>query len=460
MYQNRKRITIATFIACIILGVSYGQGNKLSKDQANVRPTKEQLAWANSEIGVIIHLDINIYAPNTFDYSNRATLPDVNVFNPTQLNADQWIKIAKAAGAKYAILTTKHGTGFCLWPSKVNSYNVGHTKWRNGEEDIVKDFVASCKKYGIKPGFYYNTNNNTFYNAGYKPFINDSAQIAYNTAVLEQLSELWSNYGPMFEIWFDGGIKTGKMGIQSRVLELIRKKQPQAILFQGPLSAKNIIRWVGNEAGIAAYPQWSRTNATTSSDGVTRIDGLHGDPNGKYWCPAESDFPIRNHSAWNGGWLWKAGEDSKLRTVDKLVNKYYTSVGRNTNMLIGMEVDTSGLIPKSDSILFTDFGKRINQLFSKPIAKAENCHKRVVQFVFPMRKKVSRVVIEEDQSKGENILSYSIEAWIDHGWKEVANGQSVGHKRIQMFDPVITKKIRFKVNSHTGSIAIKEIDIY
>ena len=316
--------------------------------QTSVLPTKEQVQWADAEMGVIIHLDINIYAPNTFQYNDPSTLPDVNVFNPSKLNTDQWIKTAKAAGATYAVLTVKHGTGFCLWPSKVNNYNVGHTNWGNGKNDILKSFIASCKKYNVKPGLYYNTNTNTFYNAGSNPFVNDSAQLVYKNAVLAQLKELWTNYGKVFEIWFDGGLtSTGKFGLKEEVLQLLKQQQPQAILFQGPPEAKNIIRWIGNEDGVAAYPQWSRTDANTASDGRTEINDLHGSPFGKIWCPGESDFPIRRNNAWNGGWLWREGQENYLFTVNELTDKYYSSVGRNSNMLIGMVVDTSGLIPKT-----------------------------------------------------------------------------------------------------------------
>jgi alpha-L-fucosidase len=443
------------FISILFAKTVFGQ------QLETVLPTKEQVEWADAEMGVIIHLDINIFEPSTFDYTKRETLPIADAFNPSKLSTDQWIRTAKAAGARYALLTVKHGTGFCLWPSKANTYNVGHIKWRNGREDILKDFVASCKKYGIKPGLYYNTNMNTFYGAGYKHFVNDSAQVAYNKAVLLQLNELWSNYGEMFEIWFDGGIMAeNKKGIETGVLKLIQTKQPHAILFQGPLSFKNIIRWVGNEDGIAAYPQWSRTNATTSSDGIVKIEDLHGDPDGKIWCPAESDFPIRRNNAWNGGWLWKANQEGYLFTVNELVDKYFKSVGRNTNMLIGMVVDTSGRIPTADSLVFDSLGKKLKQLFDNPLTPSKKSNKKVVQFDFPIPKKVSRVLIQEDIAKGENIRRYSVEAWIDNNWKEIANGLSVGHKRIQTFSIVTTRKLRIKVNESVGPVNIKAITFY
>lgn len=456
-----KRFIVLKANVLVMAVFAFLTGNCFGQNITPVLPTSEQVAWANSEIGVIIHLDINIFAPNTFDYKKKSTLPDVDVFNPSRLNTDQWIKTAKSAGAKYAILTVKHGTGFGLWPSKANSYNVGHTKWRNGKADILKDFLASCKKYGLKPGLYYNTNVNTYYNAGYEPFRSDDERAAFNRVVLQQLTELWSNYGKMFEIWFDGGIKADKEGgIESRVLKLIKEKQPQAILFGGPVKLKNVIRWVGNEDGIAAYPQWSKANATIDGKGVQTVDNLHGAPNGKYWCPAESDFPIRKSNAWNGGWLWKAGEESYLFTVKELINKYEKSVGRNTNMLIGMVVDTTGLIPQKDALVFDSLGKKIQQLYQRPIVKINNSNKKTILLESASTHSISRVMIEEDMTQGENIRNYVVQAYTASGWREVARGESVGHKRIQVFNPINTRKLKFEVTKAAGAVALKQVAFY
>lgn len=411
-----------------------------------VLPTKDQIAWADAEIGVIIHLDINIFAPETFDYKKKETLPSLSLFNPTKLNTDQWVKTAKAAGAKYAVLTVKHGTGFCLWPSAVNDYNVGHTPFK---KDILQSFIASCKKYGLRPGLYYNTNTNTYYG--------NKQDEAYNKAVLAQLNEIWSDYGPMFEIWFDGGLQNG---LEAAVLKMIREKQPQAILFQGPLQAGNTIRWIGNEDGVAAYPQWSKVNETTSSDGTVKIDGLHGDPDGKYWCPGESDFPIRRNYAWNGGWLWKAGEDKDLFSVNELVEKYYKSVGRNTNMLVGMVVDTSGLIPKADSLVFDSLGQRLKHVFSAPLAVRNNITQSITTFNNNSGKAASQLMIMEDLAYGENILEYSLQVLVGEKWKEVAKGESVGHKRIQTFAPVNGEEWRLMITGNAGPLHIKRVALY
>jgi alpha-L-fucosidase len=461
MKRGVLRISIPPFATAMLLSLLFRNAS-WSQQHHQVLPTPEQLAWADAEIGVIIHLDINIYAPDTFDYRKTETLPTLDVFNPARLNTDQWMKTAKAAGAKYAVLTVKHGTGFCLWPSKVNNYNVGHTKWKQGKGDILKDFIASCKKYGLKPGLYYNTNSNTYYGAGYRPFVNDGAHLAYNKAVLQQLQEIWHNYGELFEIWFDGGINAdSKTGIQTAVMRLIAANQPHAILFQGPAGTPNIIRWCGNEDGIAAYPQWSRTNITTASDGSEKIDDLHGDPQGKYWCPAESDYPIRRNNAWNGGWLWHSGQDNSVFTIKELVSKYEKSVGRNTNMLIGMAVNTDGLIPKRDSLAFDSLGKKVKDMFMHPVAAVKNSNLKTILVQVNPAVSVTRVVIQETTEKGENIRGYVVEALVNHRWQQVAEGQSVGHKIIQNFSPVKTTRFRFRVlKPQDRPVYIRQIIFY
>ena len=243
-----KRIIWSVAVtALLILVVSNCSGQS---QKSNILPTPQQANWANEEIGVIIHLDTNIFAPDTYKYNHKETLPSLSVFHPSKLNTDQWIAAAKSAGAKYAVLVAKHGTGFSLWPTKVNNYTISKTPWKNGKGDVVADFIKSCKKYGVRPGIYYSVNSSTLYEAG--DHMSDDARKKYNKVVLEQLTELWTQYGKLFEIWFDGGIRpTSKGGVSDEIAAMIKKFQPNAILFQGPASSKNLIRWVGNENGNA-----------------------------------------------------------------------------------------------------------------------------------------------------------------------------------------------------------------
>lgn len=424
-----------------------------------VLPTPQQKDWANAEIGVIIHLDMSTFAPETYHDGQKETLPPLSVFHPSKLNTDQWIAAAESAGAKYAILVAKHETGFSLWPTKANNYTISHTQWEDGHGDVVADFIKSCKKYGLRPGIYYSVNSSTLYEA--RNDMPAPARKAYNKIVLQQLAELWTNYGKLFEIWFDGGVlPTSKGGISEQIAALIKKDQPQAILFQGPSSCKNLIRWVGNENGDAPYPMWSRADTTTSSKGIVEIKGLNGNPDGRIWCPAESDFPSRKKSAWEGGWFWRANREEDVLPLSELVKRYYSTVGRNTNMLIGMAIDTSGQFPQKETAIFGEFGKEIKKRFGKSLAETKGNGDELILKLSNKPVKVNTISIMENIAKGENIRKYSIEAWVNNNWKPICNGSSVGHKRIQKFSSVNTEKLRLKILESSGRPEIIRFDAY
>ena len=398
----RGRFPVAPVIAgCIFLLQPTG-GNARGNDP--VLPTPQQVRWADDEIGVIIHFDLNIYAPETFDYSRRETLPPLSLFNPRKLNTDQWLASARNAGARYAVLVAKHGTGFSLWPTRAHRYNVGKTPWRGGRGDIVRDFIASCRKYGIRPGLYYNTNLNTYLGAFPGGIADPTKRSAYNTIVLKQLAELWTGYGGLSEIWFDGGVAEDSCGgIAGEVRRLIAKYQPGAVLFQGPPGSKNLIRWVGNEDGRAPYPHWSTADVSATVSGAFAVRDAHGNPDGSTWAPGEADFPGRRQSAWNGGWLWRAGEESKVFTPSELFDRYATSVGRNANMLIGMVIDTSGLVPSPDSLALAGLGDIVLRVFDHPVARG-NGRGRVFDLTTGARPATINTVViaEEIAGGGEN----------------------------------------------------------
>ncbi len=452
----KKLFCYILLMALPLLVVNRGYGQPSAK---KVLPTAQQVQWADAEIGVLIHLDMNIFAPDTYHYGQKSTLPPLSDFHPSRLNTDQWIAAAKAAGAKYAVLVAKHGTGFSLWPTKANDYTVSHTPWKNGKGDIVAEFIKSCKKYGVKPGIYYSINSNALYNV--RDNMPDSAREKYDKVVLKQVTEIWTHYGRLFEIWFDGGIRpTSEGGVSNQITTLVKKYQSQAILFQGPSSCKNLIRWVGNENGEAPYPMWSRAEITISSSGQPEIKDIHGDPDGGIWCPAESDFPIRKNSAWEAGWFWRANRDEDILPVGSLVKKYYTTVGRNTNMLIGMVIDTAGQFPEKETRAFAEFGKEIKRCFSQSIAETKGEGNEFVLTLGSRPVKVNTIVLMEDIAKGENIRKYTVEAWENGRWKSVCEGVSVGHKRIQQFNPVLTTKLRLQIEQADQTPAVKKFAAY
>ncbi len=188
-------------------------------------------------------------------------------------------------------------------------------------------------------------------------------QKAYNAIVEQQLEEIYFKYGEFFEIWFDGGCLPPEKGGPD-IVSLLHQYQPQAVVFQGPEGTNSLIRWVGNERGVAPYPCWSTTHTTTSSGGEQEIDRLHGNPDGPLWCPGEADFPIR-HGGWQGGWFYHPENTKYLMSLETLLDKYYTTVGRNTNMLIGVVIDQRGLVPEVDVQRMKEFGDEIKKRFVK-----------------------------------------------------------------------------------------------
>jgi len=421
-------------------------------------PSKAQVKWADSEIGVLIHFDMPVFEPGYNFRKNWNYHPDLSIFNPKELNTDQWIEVAKAAGATYAVLVAKHCSGFSLWPAKAHPYSVKNTPWRNGQGDIVKDFIASCKKYGLKPGIYASTTANGYLkvdNPGKVVSGNPEEQKKYNEIVKMQLTELWSEYGDLFEVWFDGGVLPPEKG-GFDVLAMLKQFQPQAIAFQGPYGYENNIRWVGNEEGVAPYPCWSRADSTTSASGVIEIKGLNGNPNGLFWCPGESDFPLRINSSFQGGWFWHKDQDDNLRSLEELMNKYCKSVGRNTNMLLGIVVDNRGLVPDADVKRLNEFGQMIRKNFSDLLGKTAGSGKELtVKFISP--KPVAYVVIMEDMAGGERILEYKLSGLADGNWQELGKGTCIGHKRIEVIKEGKFTAIRFEVTKSEGIPLIRNL---
>ncbi len=455
------RTSILLFLALIAGPPLPGAGAGRPAPGDGVLPTREQVRWADREIGVIIHLDINIFAPATFDYGRRATLPPAGIFHPSRLNTDQWLASAKNAGAAYAVLVAKHGTGFCLWPTKSHGYHVGNTPWRSGKGDIVRDFIRSCARYGIRPGLYYNTNLNTFLGALPDGFTGAAVRKTYNSVVLDQLTELWNGYGGLSEIWFDGGVAADSSGgVADEVRALIAKYQPRAILFQGPPGCRNLIRWVGNEDGRAPYPGWSRAFLAAGAGGSFDVKGTNGDPEGNVWCPGEADFPARRQSAWNGGWLWKAGEDSCVFSPPELLDRYYSSVGRNANMLIGMVIDTSGLVPAADSASLAGFGDLRRKAFGRPLGRTAGSHREILLAPGGSPVAVNTVVLAEDIARGERIRRFEVRARVGNAWVPVCSGTSVGHKFIGRFTEVEASSLRLLVTESRGEPLVREFSAY
>jgi len=318
------------------------------------KPTKAQLAWHDMEFYLFTH-----FGPNTFtDMEWGHGTEKEEVFNPTNLDCDQWCRIAKAAGAKGIIITAKHHDGFCLWPSKYSKHTVRESKWKNGKGDVLKDLSAACKKYGLKFGVYISPWDRNHPDYGTEK---------YNDVFVNMIKEIFTNYGPVWELWWDGANGEGPNGKRQvydwhRFERTVRELSPNTVVFSdiGP-----DIRWVGNEAGIAGKTNWNTLDTAGFARGAggPPQDTLNtGNVNGQHWIPAECDVSIRP------GWFYHKAEDNKVKTPEQLFDLYLKSVGRGANLLLNVPPDGRGLIHENDSVALVGFKKLKQENFKKDLA--------------------------------------------------------------------------------------------
>jgi alpha-L-fucosidase len=419
------------------------------------------VAWADCEVGVIIHLDVQVFEPGYEFRRQWGYTPHPNVFQPGELDTDQWIAAAVSAGAKYAVLVAKHCSGFSLWPTRAHAYSVANTSWRQGKGDIVRDFVESCHRHGVRPGLYASASCNAYMNVDNPGVVRSGSredQAGYNAVVEQQLTELWTNYGELFELWFDGGVLPPSKG-GPELTSLLLKLQPGAVVFQGPRGCP-LLRWVGNERAEAPYPCWSTTNVLSAADGVAERLDLGGDPEGAIWAPAESDMPNRDqHKAFQGGWFWRAGEDGHLYSVEHLLERYQLSVGRNSNLLLGMVIDQRGLVPDADARRFAAFGKAVRAQFATCLGRTAGAGTRI-DLPLPAPGCVDTVVLMEDIAQGERVRRYRIEGETPAGWKTLARGTCIGHKRIERLGAVAVQSLSLHVEESVEPPIVREFAAY
>jgi alpha-L-fucosidase len=413
---------------------------------------------------------MQVFEPS-FEFRRRwGYVPDASIFNPTALDTDQWLATAKAAGATYAVLVAKHCSGFSLWPTKAHPYSVASSPWRGGQGDIVRDFIASCAKHGLKPGIYASSSCNAYLrvdNPGkvltsdpeFLKLYNTRAelqsgkgsvwagpeeQLRYNRVVETQLTELWSDYGKLFELWFDGGTLPPEQGGPD-IVPIMRRLQPDAVVFGGPPGWPHLARFVGNERGEAPEPFWSTTSNLDAFDGTSEVAGLGGSPDGATWSCGEADMPNRCQiRAFQGGWFWRQGDDQHVYSLDHLVERYFTSVARNTNLLLGMVIDPRGLVPDVDRTRFAEFGERIRRIFSRPVATVSGSG-RELTLALPSGRTPSILGLMEDINQGERVRRFTVEAKTSEGWTEIWRGTCIGHKRLERFDPIAASELRLRV---------------
>ncbi|WP_299584358.1 alpha-L-fucosidase [uncultured Sunxiuqinia sp.] len=446
------------------------QGYAIAQNDVNLPiPTEAQLTWQNAELVAVFHYDLHVFDGEKYNqHKNRITpVEDINIFNPQNLDTDQWVKAAKDAGCKIAILTATHETGFALYQSDVNPYCLKAVKWRDGKGDIVKDFVESCRKYGVKPGIYIGIRWNSFYGV-YDFMVNGEGKFAenrqkyYNKVCEGMVDELMSRYGDLAIVWFDGGAHGPEKGGPD-VLGIFEKYQSNCIFYHNTQRAD--IRWGGSESGTVPYPSWGTypfpySHATNQEVVLKNNFQLlkEGDPDGKYYMPAMSDAPLRGYNG-RHEWFWEPGDEAHIYPLEKLVNMYYNSVGHNTSLILGLTPDPNGLMPDPDVKRLKEFGDEIRRRFSNPVAETSGSGEKI-SLKLPGKQKINEVVLMEDISHGERVRKFVLEGKTSNGWHTIVEGSCIGHKFIHRFDDLEVSSVRLTVSESKGEPQILNVQVF
>lgn len=432
------------------------------------RPTPAQVAWQDCEVGILYSFDMPIaarWAKGDGDLFRVWKTSDPNLYNPEKLDTDQWMEAAKAAGAKYAVFTATHFNGFMQWQSDAYPYSLKQTKWRGGKGDVVADFVASCRKAGIKPGIFFSTSHNV-YQTVWNNYVDwgkgkgTPKQAAFNKVAEKMTEELCSRYGPLVQIWYDAGVKLPADGGPD-VLPIFARYQPNSVFYNSMERSDH--RWIGNEKGFAEYPCWATMpnrpgEISHNAKGWQKLLAK-GDPDGTFWSAGMVDVPLRG-SQGKHRWFWYPDEDYAAYPTEALVKMYYESVGRNCNLIFGEVITPEGLVPESDIKRLAEFGSEIKKRFGKPVAEMRG-DGEIVELKLPQPGRIDHAVIMEEIAQGERIRKYVLEGMLSADrWEKLCEGQSIGHKRIEKFSPVEVTRVRLKVTQAVARPIIKSLAVY
>ena len=405
------------------------------------RPSPAQVAWQRDELAIFLHFGVNTFTDREWGDGRE----DPAIFAPTNLDARQWARAARAAGFRAMILTAKHHDGFCLWPTATTTHSVTQSPWRDGRGDVVREFVDACRAEGLRTGVYlspWDRNN---------PMYGDSPR--YNALYAEQLTELLTRYGPMAEVWFDGANGEGPNGKRQtydwpRVFGLVRRLQPDAVVFS---DAGPDVRWCGNEAGRAGDPNWSMVDPDVvpypGATGPQVIPALqHGDPTGTVWRPAEADVSIRP------GWFYHPAQDERVRTVDNLVDLYFSSVGRNSKLLLNVPPARDGLLHATDVARLAGLHARLTTMFAVDLAAGaipvwRRTGERSAWLEVDLGRAVTGTIarLEENIEQGQAVARYTLLGESDGHWRELARGTTIGYARLDRFPPTLVRRVRLVV---------------
>jgi alpha-L-fucosidase len=432
-----------------------------------------------------VHFSINTFTDKEWGYGDESE----QLFNPEDFDADQIASVAKAAGMKGLILTTKHHDGFCLWPSQYTQHSVKHSPWRNGHGDVVKELSGACRRHGIRFGGYLSP-----WDCNQK----DYGRPEYITYYRDQLRELLTHYGDIFTVWFDGA--NGGRGYYGGAREtrhidastyydwpdtrrMVRELMPMAVMFS---DAGPDFRWVGNENGVAGDPCWATLNSAGRYPGGSAAGLNSGERPGTDWIPAECDVSIRP------GWFYHAKEDSRVKTPAQLVDLYYKSVGRGACLNLNIPPDRRGQINENDVRALREFRRILDATFARNLAHgarlaASNVRGGAKQFApqnlldgkretywatddnvttpelvldFTKPATFNVVSLREYLPLGQRVEAFALDQWKDGQWVEFAKGTSVGNHRLVRGAYVTTEKVRLRITQAPVCPALSELALF
>jgi alpha-L-fucosidase len=465
------------YLVIPVLFLSLGLSSIISPPKPfGATPSANQLRWHEMKYYAFVHFNMNTFTD--FEWGHGTESPDS--FNPTQLDCRQWARICKQAGMKGIIITAKHHDGFCLFPSAYTKHSVKYSKWRNGKGDVLKDLSAACKEYGLKFGVYLSPWDRNH---------PDYGTPAYNEVFKNTLKEVLTNYGEVFEVWFDGANGEGPNGKKQvydwkGFVETVRKYQPKAVIFSdgGP-----DVRWVGNEEGYAGETNWNTLNRDKVYPGYPQYWELTpGHEDGTHWLPAEVDVSIRP------GWYYHASEDNRVKSLPHLATIYYNAVGRGANLLLNIPVDRRGLVHENDSTQLIALKDYLKESFAKNLAlhkkitatnlrgndkkyTADNLLDGKPETYWTTDDAITQASLEVDLEKptplncillqeyialGQRIKKFSVEKWDGTRYQPLAAGTTIGNTRILRFPLITTDKIRINIESSKACPILSNIEIY
>ena len=431
---------------------------------ARLVPSPQQLEWQQMELTAFLHFGINTFTGREWGDGTE----DPQLFNPTELDAEQWVRVLKESGFKMVLLTAKHHDGFCLWPTRTTKHSVASSPWKDGKGDVVKELRDACTKYGMKFGVYLSPWDRNAECYGDSP--------RYNQFFIEQLTELLTNYGEIHEVWFDGANGEGPNGKKQEYdwdafYKTIQRLQPKAVT----AIMGDDVRWVGNEKGLGRETEWSATvltpgvyarseeNNAALNIGPTAKDlgsrEMLANAKELFWYPSEVDVSIRP------GWFWHEEENDRVKSLKHLSDIYFQSVGYNSVLLLNIPPDTRGLIHEADVARLKEFAAYREATFKDnrvtngtELWKAQPGDSR--SYALKTDSKINVVMLQENISNGQRVEKFEVEVWKDGNWEKAGEGTTVGYKRMVRFPETEADSVRITLNESRLEAQITQVAAY